>query len=111
MEFVEILRNQMNKNNLIQADLCRITGIPTSLMSNYMNGKKSPALSNARKISKALGITLDELAGTKIKTNKDLVLSEKDKEIILAYRKHPEMHIAIDSMLRIEEREYFKKGA
>lgn len=55
----EILAEQ----NLKQADLCRMTGISTSLMSNYITGKASPSLDNAETIAKALGITLDYLVG------------------------------------------------
>ena len=45
------------------ADLCRKTGIQSSLMSNYLKGLKSPTLTNASAIASALGITLDELTG------------------------------------------------
>ena len=44
---VKKLKELMKNKRLSQADLCRGTDIPTSLMSNYLNGKKSPALSNA----------------------------------------------------------------
>mgnify|MGYP002353243007 CR=1 FL=1 len=52
LTYVNINRNKpleelMKNKRLSQADLCRGTDIPTSLMSNYLNGKKSPALSNA----------------------------------------------------------------
>lgn len=55
----EILAEQ----NLKQADLCRMTGISTALMSKYMTGKASPSLDNAQSIASALGITLDYLVG------------------------------------------------
>ena len=55
----------MKEKNLKQADLCRMTGIQTSLMSNYVNGKKSPTISNASLIADALDISLDQLAGRK----------------------------------------------
>lgn len=57
----EILEEQKLK----QADLCRMTGIPTSLMSNYVTGKASPSLDNAELIANALGVTLDYLVGHK----------------------------------------------
>lgn len=55
----EILAEQKLK----QADLCRMTGISTALMSKYMTGKASPSLDNAQSIAAALGITLDYLVG------------------------------------------------
>lgn len=55
----EILAEQ----NLKQADLCRMTGLSTALVSKYMTGKASPSLDNAQSIASALGITLDYLVG------------------------------------------------
>ena len=46
-----------------QADLCRMTGIQTSLMSDYLGGKKSPTIGNAILIADALNISLDTLVG------------------------------------------------
>ena len=63
MDFGQILKELLSDRGLTQADLCRITGIQTSLMSEYANGRKSPALSNAFLISRALNVTLDILVG------------------------------------------------
>ena len=46
-----------------QADLCRLTGIRSSLMSDYISGKKSPTIRNAVLIADALHISLDTLVG------------------------------------------------
>ena len=65
MKFNNRLAEILAEQNLKQADLCRMTGISTALMSNYMTGKASPSLDNALMIAKALGITLDYLVGRK----------------------------------------------
>ncbi|HBT64391.1 MAG TPA: XRE family transcriptional regulator [Ruminococcaceae bacterium] len=62
-DFKSILSRLLADKDLTQADLCRKTGIPTSLMSNYIKGSKSPALSNAILIAEALDISLDVLSG------------------------------------------------
>lgn len=62
-DFKTILARLLEEKDLTQADLCRKTGIPTSLMSNYIKGSKSPALSNAILIAEALGVSLDILSG------------------------------------------------
>lgn len=62
-DFKSILARLLEDKDLTQADLCRKTGIPTSLMSNYMKGSKSPALSNAILIAEALNVSLDILSG------------------------------------------------
>lgn len=63
MKFPETLKTLMIDRDLKQADLCRATGIPTSLMSNYINGVKFPSLTNSVALSQALGISIDALAG------------------------------------------------
>lgn len=63
MEFHDSLSRIAASRGLTQADLCRMSGIPTSLMSNYFNGKRSPTLTNAIAMADALQISLDELAG------------------------------------------------
>lgn len=63
MNFSDNIKTILKTKDLTQADACRLTGIPTSLMSNYIKGTKSPTLTNAIKLSQALGVSLDELAG------------------------------------------------
>ena len=65
MEFRNKINEILEKKNIKQADLCRMTDISTALMSKYSTGKVSPTLENAIKIADALNITLDELAGRK----------------------------------------------
>lgn len=63
MNFSETLKRLLNDRGLKQADLCRMTGIQTSLLSEYLSGKKSPAIGNAIKIANAFAISLDALVG------------------------------------------------
>lgn len=66
MEFNEALNRALQSRNLKQADLCRMSGIPTSAMSDYCNGKKEPTLTKAIAMADALQISLDELAGREV---------------------------------------------
>jgi transcriptional regulator with XRE-family HTH domain len=87
MEFKEILRIIMAEKDLTQADLCRMTNIPTSLMSNYIKGSKSPALSNAKLIADALSISLDVLSGKDTKNQpQELSLEIDIEELIGCYK-------------------------
>lgn len=63
MEFHESLKQIMKQRDIKQAELCRVSGIDTGLMSMYVNGKRSPTLINAIAMADALQISLDELAG------------------------------------------------
>ena len=61
MGFNENLKLLLLEKNMKQADLCRMTGIQTSLMSEYINGRKSPTTGNAILIADVLNISLDDL--------------------------------------------------
>ena len=71
MGFNENLKLLLLEKSMKQADLCRMTGIQTSLMSEYINGRKSPTIGNAILIADALNISLDDLVGIKWNTCRD----------------------------------------
>lgn len=75
MTISETLSKLLDERDLKQADLSRMTGIPTSLISNYIKGTKSPSLSNAVALSKAFGVSIDTLAGL----TDDAIVKEKQK--------------------------------
>lgn len=62
-EFSKNLKCLLIEEHLKQADLCRMAGIQTSLMSEYISGKKSPTIGNAILMADALDISLDTLVG------------------------------------------------
>lgn len=98
MNFSEVLKSTLKERGMKQADLCKISGIPRSLMSEYINGKKSPTITNAIAIASALNVTLDYLTGKKEK----IILSEKENKLVTAYRSHPELQYAVDKLLGID---------
>ncbi len=69
-----------------QADLCRMTGIPTSLMSNYIKGKTSPALDNAKLIAGAFDVTLDELVGRQPRPESAVPLTGPERDLLTMFR-------------------------
>lgn len=85
MEFPDTLKHLMDSQNLKQADLCRMTGIPTSLMSNYMKGLKFPSLTNSIALSKALNVSIDALAGVDKKKKSPSELSEEALKVAKDY--------------------------
>lgn len=102
MGFNENLKQLLQDRKLKQADLCRMTGIQTSLMSEYLGGKKSPTIRNAILIADALNISLDTLVGKKI--DFDEKYTPHEREMIAHYRERPELQPAIDILLGINER-------
>lgn len=77
MNFNENLMQLLINRNLKQADLCRMTGIQTSLMSDYLRGKKSPTIGNAILIADAFNISLDTLVGKNINSDSKKDLNSK----------------------------------
>lgn len=88
MTFKTRITEILEEQNLKQADLCRMTGISTALMSNYVTGKASPSLDNAMAIANALGVTLDYLVGHK--TDVLSLSKEKAKLISVFDRLNPD---------------------
>ena len=82
MIFKNKIAQLLAERNLKPADLCRITSIPTSLMSNYLTGKVSPKLDNAIKIADAFNVSLDELVGK----NDGEFLTADESELISKFR-------------------------
>ena len=74
---------------LKQADLCRMTGISTALMSRYITEKTSPSLENAVAIADALNVTLDTLVG---RVNKSDSTDEDERKILREYRELNELN-------------------
>lgn len=60
----ERIQYAMDKRGMTQADLARATGIGTSNIAHIVTGKtQDPRVSNVLKIARALGVSLDYLAG------------------------------------------------
>lgn len=66
MEFGSTLLRILEGRGLRPADLSRMTGMSTGLVSNYLNNKSKPTLGNAVLIADALTISLDELVGRSV---------------------------------------------
>ncbi len=62
-EFFQRLKTAMNLRNISQADLCRITNIPKSAMSQYLSGKFKPKQTRTYLIAKALDVNEAWLMG------------------------------------------------
>lgn len=60
----ERIQHAMEVRGMSQADLARATGIATSNIAYIVTGKtKDPRFDSVLKIAKALGVSLDYLAG------------------------------------------------
>jgi len=64
------LVNKMAECGMSQADLCRKTGLATSMISHYCTGQRIPSVQVAEKIAKALNSSIDYLASGESYTDK-----------------------------------------
>src|SRR3954454_13289789 len=62
--FGEIIQRLRQETGLSQAGLAAAAGIHTRQITRYESGEQQPALGVAHRLAQALGVTLDELAGT-----------------------------------------------
>lgn len=57
------LRRLRQQRGLTMQALARAAGLPARALENYEYGRRQPGLSAVRALAKALGVTIDELAG------------------------------------------------
>jgi transcriptional regulator with XRE-family HTH domain len=93
MNFSENLKAALSYKNFKQADLCRATGIPSSLISDYYNDIRKPGFDHLLNIAKALNMSIDELLIFSDKTKApdyDPTLEELKDQIIYLIQYVPE---------------------
>ena len=56
------LAEKMAEQGVTQAELCRLTGLASSMVSHYCTGQRMPSIPAALKIAKVLNTTVDYLA-------------------------------------------------
>ena len=62
VDFDKRLTRAMEERGVSQADLCRMTGLASSMVSHYCTGQRMPSIAAALKIARALGTTVSFLA-------------------------------------------------
>ena len=98
------LMKRMSEMRMSQADLCRSTGLATSMVSHYCTGQRIPSVQVAGKIARALDTTIDALVFGKPETTKNPVgaggeLNAADPKRIYASRKKVHVQICGDHEL------------
>ena len=78
------LTEKMAELDVTQADLCRLTGLASSMISHYCTGQRIPSVPVAANIAKALNTTIDYLAygrepHLKNRYNGRLIVAEETK--------------------------------
>jgi transcriptional regulator with XRE-family HTH domain len=59
MTFADKLKALRQEKKMTQENLAERSGIPIGTIRDYEQGKRDPLLSNAQRLAKALGVSLD----------------------------------------------------
>lgn len=82
MAFAQNFKEYLNLSGMTQADLSEEIGIPQSLISDYLLGKKNPSANNALKIASFFKVPLETLMGQNL-TALDLITQSPRKKVFL----------------------------
>ena len=92
-KFAQRMQEEMQRKNLKQADIAERTGIPTSAITMYYNGKYLPKAKNLKLIAQVLEVSESWLIDEEIGTNEELLLKmyrmlpKKKQKLLLDYCK------------------------
>jgi transcriptional regulator with XRE-family HTH domain len=89
--FAKRLTEKMAEHNLSQADLRRLTGLTTSMISHYCAGQRVPAIPAAIKIAKALNTTVEYLA-TGENTSNRYTSARQEPTLLVSENEAPYTH-------------------
>lgn len=123
MKLSELIIRYRKEQDLSQRQLAARCNLSTGYISliekeiNPQTGKRMiPTLQVLNKLSTGMGLSLDELlsacddmdvslsAGADaMLINEDFPINTHERELIVAYRSHPEMQPAVDRLLGVEE--------
>ena len=105
--FKDRLQEAMRLRDVTAAELSRKTGLSKAQLSQYVNGTYEAKQLALHKLAVALNVSEVWLMGYDVPCERQIInasdFSEKEKIVILAYRNHPAMQNAVDTLLGIEK--------
>ena len=88
-DFNKRLMERMSEMRMSQADLCRSTGLATSMVSHYCTGQRTPSVQVAGKIARALDTSIDALVFGKPDVTKKHAGTSADGPAVKKYTGSP----------------------
>lgn len=93
--FLELCRH----NNVTAADVSKATGVATSTLSNWKNGKYTPKIDKLKKIADYFGVTTEYFTGEKEKPV--IPLNDEQKNVLEMFNSaSPEIRAAVLAVLK-----------
>lgn len=107
MKREEYIKQLISDNDMNVKDFAKSVNIPyTTLLGMLKNGLGGAAVDNVIKVCKGLGITIEDLNNIESSNIQEpFIINSHEKNIIVNYRKMPEMHPAINAILGLSHEE------
>lgn len=86
----EIFIKLLEKNNVKPADVCRGTGLPSSLFSEWKKGKSTPKVDKLQKIADYFGVSIEYLMTGEEKEER-YYINEETAQIAQEIFENPEL--------------------
>lgn len=94
----EIFAQLLEKRGLKAADVCRGTGLPSSLFSEWKRGKSVPKADKMKKIAEFFGVTVSYLMGEDVSNEKEkYYFNEETAEIAQTIFESKELRLLYDA--------------
>lgn len=95
-------------NNMTQDELAKRMGVSKNAISNYENNVSTPKVELLFPLMSALNVDANYLYGVDDDQGSSMPLSSHERDVIIAYRSHPEMREAVDRLLQLPSESVLK---
>lgn len=108
--FNERLKSLRAGKRLTQNDVAKALHISRVAYTNYELGNRDPDFDTLKKLANYFDVSVDYLLeNSEVKLKADRILatanhSAREQAVVNAYRLHPEMQLAVDKILGIEDK-------
>lgn len=98
-QFSTILRYLRESKLLSQSQLAEKLEVSKSSISMYERGKREPDFETMEKIADFFNVDMNYLHGESDHFSSVLNLSQHERDLIIAYRNHPDQQASVDKLL------------
>lgn len=101
MTFGEKLQELLDWRGKSQSKVAELAEVSQSAISDYVNGRSTPSIDAARRIAKALDVSLWTLHNGEALAVVSMDLTERERRLVSGYRRlNDEQRAAVDQLLQ-----------